>query len=46
MNLSPASGTSLSPVTSTGVLGKASTTSSPKSFLRVLILPNEVPTTT
>ena len=46
MNLSPAVGTSDNPVTSTGVDGKASTISLPKSFLRVLTLPNEVPTTT
>jgi len=46
MNLSPAVGTSLIPVISTGVLGFASTMSSFLSFLSVLIFPNDVPTTT
>ena len=45
INLSPADGTLFTPVISTGVLGNASTISTPKSFFRVLTLPKDVPTT-
>ena len=45
INLSPDAGTSFNPVISTGVDGRASTTSTPKSFFSVLTLPNVVPTT-
>ena len=46
INLSPALGSSVSPVISTGVLGRADAISIPKSFFNVLTLPNVVPTTT
>ena len=46
MNLSPACGTSLIPVISTGIEGCASVKSLPLSSLRDLILPHAVPTTT
>ena len=45
MNLSPAEGTSLRPVISTGCEGIAVVICTPLSFLRVLILPKVVPTT-
>ena len=45
MNLSPATGTSSIPVTSTGLDGSADTTSLPASSLRVLTFPENDPTT-
>ena len=46
MNLSPATGTSCKPETSTGVAGVASESCLPKSSLNCLTLPKAVPATT